>query len=380
MPSTYVQSNDNRHYVVKEASPGSVPSIDGNHRVALSGLRMSTSHLVPRRSDKWGSRSAGAPLQTVQRDSAFQFSVYHYVNGQYPNASRYGALIEAGMGGDPLYFTGGTVESLPEMNQVRFMSPHALSRLMAVSHAGEIRFVNQVIDANTVELNAPFTVAPTSGNALAPALTYPLARTLKSFSLFDYWSPTSSVQRVGRGAVVEKMMVGINGDYHTLSFSGPMIDVVDSTTFEPGQGGLAAFPSEPSEAGIPHPMPVLGHLGQAYIGDSRYYTITEAEVTLTNGVDSKGREFGSVVPHSFVPGRRAVTFTAALYATDEAQTRAMYSHALARTPVPVMIQLGDRQGHLMGVYLPSVIPSVPGFDDRENRLIWRFDKCTAHGT
>jgi len=38
------------------------------------------------------------------------------------------------------------------------------------------------------------------------------------------------------------------------------------------------------------------------------------------------------------------------------------------------------QGHLMGVYLKSVIPAVPQFDDSENRLQWKFQSSRAQGT
>lgn len=379
MSSAYLQSSQNCHYLAKETAPGIIPAIDGNHRVVLSGLRMATSHLNPRRNDKWGSRSVGEPIQSLKKEASFQFSTYHYVNNAYPSASRYGGLLEASMGGDALYFPGGVVESLPSAKRIRFVSPHALSKMMAVSYSGEIRFVSEVVDSQTVELNAAFSVAPTPGNALSPAHTYRLSRTLGSFSLFDYWSPGSSVQRIGRGAVADKMKIEVNGDYHALSFSGPMVDVVDSLTFQPGAGGLAEFPAEPGLLDSVHPMPVPGHLGQAHIGGSQFHTLTEAEITLSNGVDGKGREFGSLVPRSFASGRRTVTFSASLYVTDEDATRSLHEYSSGRSPIPVMVQLGDRQGHLMGIYLPKVVPASPGFDDRDNRLIWRLDRCVAHG-
>ena len=35
---------------------------------------------------------------------------------------------------------------------------------------------------------------------------------------------------------------------------------------------------------------------------------------------------------------------------------------------------------MMGVYLKSVIPVVPEFDDGENRLQWKFRRSRAQGT
>lgn len=380
MSSAYIQSSENSHYLAKETAQGVVPPVGGANRVLLSGLKMTTTHAVPKRNDRWGSRSVGEPIVAVQKDSAFQFSTYHYVNSAYPNQSAYGALIEAALGGDPLFFAGGTVDSQPAANRIRFAAPHNLSRLMAVSRAGEIRFVKQIIDANTVELNAPFSAGLSSGSSVDPAFTYTLARSLKTLSLFDYWAPASSIQRVGRGAAIDKMRLAVNGDFHTMTFSGPMIEVLDSLSFAPGLGGLSEFPPEPSAVGPAHAMPVPGHLGQAILGDSHLYTMTEADVTINNGVGARSREFGSILPRSFVAGRRAVSFSASLYVTDEAATRALYQFAAERTTIPVMLQLGDRQGQLMGVYLPSIVPTFPEYDDRENRVAWHIEKCTAHGS
>ncbi len=45
-----------------------------------------------------------------------------------------------------------------------------------------------------------------------------------------------------------------------------------------------------------------------------------------------------------------------------------------------MFQLGQDAGQLFGLYLKSVIPEVPEFDDSETRLQWRFRGCRAQGT
>jgi hypothetical protein len=45
-----------------------------------------------------------------------------------------------------------------------------------------------------------------------------------------------------------------------------------------------------------------------------------------------------------------------------------------------MFQLGEAPGQMMGVYLKSVIPVVPQFDDSENRLRWKLQGSRAQGT
>ena len=50
------------------------------------------------------------------------------------------------------------------------------------------------------------------------------------------------------------------------------------------------------------------------------------------------------------------------------------------SPISVMFQLGEADGQLFGVYLKSVVPEVPEFDDGERRLQWRFRASRAQGT
>ena len=45
-----------------------------------------------------------------------------------------------------------------------------------------------------------------------------------------------------------------------------------------------------------------------------------------------------------------------------------------------MFQLGQQAGQLFGVYLKSVVPEVPEFNDGDNRLQWRFRSSKAQGT
>jgi hypothetical protein len=45
-----------------------------------------------------------------------------------------------------------------------------------------------------------------------------------------------------------------------------------------------------------------------------------------------------------------------------------------------MFQLGEADGQVMGVYLKSVVPEVPEFDDGSNRLQWKFRASRAQGT
>lgn len=45
-----------------------------------------------------------------------------------------------------------------------------------------------------------------------------------------------------------------------------------------------------------------------------------------------------------------------------------------------MFQLCEQSGQVMGVYLQSVVPEVPEFDDGQTLLQWSFQGSRAQGT
>ena len=83
---------------------------------------------------------------------------------------------------------------------------------------------------------------------------------------------------------------------------------------------------------------------------------------------------------AIAPGERSVTAAFELYSQDDPNTQALYQAARQQSPISVMFQLGMSQGQLLGVYLQSVIPAVPEFDDGKNRLQWKFRSSRAQGT
>jgi hypothetical protein len=45
-----------------------------------------------------------------------------------------------------------------------------------------------------------------------------------------------------------------------------------------------------------------------------------------------------------------------------------------------MLQLGQQQGQLMGIYMPNVTPEMPDYVDSDLRLTWTFNNNLAQGT
>jgi len=97
-------------------------------------------------------------------------------------------------------------------------SPHGLQVGQALSLGSELRFVQQIVNSTTVQVNAPFSISPSPGTPLNPTITYGPATQLPSVSIFDYWSPATAVQRLLSGAAVNVLKIKINGDFHEVEF------------------------------------------------------------------------------------------------------------------------------------------------------------------
>ena len=376
----YISSNQNRFYATLESNFGAVVTATADNRIPA--IRLGIQHETtqgPRR-DKTGSRTRGGIPTGARTRTQYQLGTYMTNWGNINAEPSYGPLIRGALGAAPLLDTGKTVSSVSG-NNLTFGAAHGFTAGQAVSFGGEIRFVAAVINANTVELNARFSLTPTAGSPLNPTITYRPATQLPSVSIYDYWSPSTAVQRVLSGAGVDRMKIKVNADYHEFEFAGDARDLIDSASFASGMASLSAFPPEPTGLGLDYNI-IPGHIGQVWIGaaPSQFFTLTEAEIEIKNNVDMRKREFGYAGPTCIAAGEREVGIKFRLYEKDDAATIGLYQAAKNRTPISIMIQLGQSAGQLCGVYLPGVVPEVPEFDDRQPRLEWNFSLSSAQGS
>jgi len=376
----YISSNDNRFYVAAESSFGAVAAVTAENRIPA--IRLAARQRIERaeRKDKSGGRTFVGIPSGVRRGTTFELATYMTSWANPPAEPAYGALFSAALGGAAAVFGGGTVAGA-DGKTLEFAAPHGLTPGQAVTSNGELRFVEALVDAQTVQLNAPFTVEPGANATVGATVTYAPATRLTSVSLYDSWSPTEAVQRIVAGAAIDRMRIKVNGDYHEFEFSGGASDLIDNSSFADGQGALTAFPEEPEVEGLNYAI-VPGHLGQAWIGvdANRMHTLTSAELTLDNDLDLRSREFGSAVPRCIVGGRRTVALDFSVFCNEAESMIALYQASRQRSPMGVMFQLGQQEGQLFGAYLKSVVPEVPEFDDGETRLQWKFSNCRAQGT
>ncbi len=378
--ANYISSNANRFYVAMEMSYAQAATVTSANR--FPAVRLQAQQLLEpgKRQDKTGTRTfRGTPLNS-RRQTAFQALTYLTSWSGVDNPG-YGPLVQSAMGSPAQLSSGLSVAALESPTQIQTTAPHGLSTGSGVSFFNEIRFVTAVLDASTIVINAPFsnTAGPTAG--LSPTITYRLATGLPSITLYDYWDPITAVSRIITGAAVDSFQVSVNGDYHELAFTGPAADLIDSSSFVMGSAGLGGFPAEPALSEFDYSI-VPGHLGQVWLGSTpnQFFTLTEAHIEINNSVNVRGQEYGSSYPRAIAPGPRQVASQFTVLVQDDAQTAALYTAAKQRNTLSAMLQLGQQQRELMGIFLPNVTPEIPEYDDSETRLQWQFKNNLAQGT
>jgi hypothetical protein len=379
--SCYISSNNERIYCALESSYGIIPAITESNRIPALKLKAKQVPEQTGRKDKTGTRTFVGMPNSIRETTTFEVDTLLTTWSDTSMPPAYGPLFQCAMGGSPVIWPGGTVASVTGGTEIAFTGAHGLSPGQAVTFSGEIRFVTAIVDTMTLFINAPFDTTPVGGSAMGPTINYSLAESLPSASIFDYWDPANAVQRIVEGAAMDKMQIKVNGDFQEFDFSGPARDLVDSASFTSGEGGLTTFPAEPTIANFDYTI-VPGHLGEVWMGITpvQFLTITAAELTLENNIELRVKEFGSDYARCIAASTRAVTLNFSLFELADTQTQALYQAARQRSPISVMLQLGEQAGQLCGAYMPAMVPMVPEFDDSETRLEWKFENNRAQGT
>ncbi|MGA2711986.1 MAG: hypothetical protein ABSG41_02685 [Bryobacteraceae bacterium] len=377
----YISSNANRWYVAGESAYGQIPAITSVNRIPAVKLTAQQQREKSQRKDKTGSRTWPGMPAGMRKQTSFDLTSYMRHWPDPTTLPSHGPLIEAAMGAAGVLWAGNAAGAGSTASNVVFATPHGLSPGQAITAGGEIRFVAAIVNTLAVVLSAPLSDAPVPGAVIGQTATYSLAAQLPSVSVFDYWDPSTAIQRVLCGAGVDQMTVKLNGDFHQFEFKGIAQDLIDSSSFQAGQGGAATYPAEPALNGFSY-SPVPGNLGEVWLGvsPSQFFTVSQASIQIQNDLDTRAREFGTALPLEIVPGNRSVSLTLELFGQDDAATTALYQAARQQSAISMMFQLGQAPGQLMGIYLQSLVPGVPEFDDSDKRLQWKFTDMRAQGT
>ena len=378
--AAYISSNANRFYCATETQYGQAAPITSANRFPAVRLQAHQLVVAGRRQDKTGTRTFLGASPLGRRSSAYE--VRTYLTSWGPSGPpAYGPLFQGALGGTPQLSSGLIVAAANSGSAIQTTTPHGLQLGSGVAYSGEVRFVTEVTSSTSIVLNAPFSSLPVANTNLAPTMSYGLATSIPSITLYDYWDPNTAVSRVITGAAVNMAAITVNGDFHEFAFSGPAADLLDSSDGQLGTSGLTSFPGEPAPAGFDYSI-VPGHLGEVWLGSpaAQFFTLTSASITVKNNVETRNQEFGSLYPTAVVPGPRSIEIQFTIFVQDDAQTSALYAAAKLRTPIPAMLQLGQQQGQMLAIYMQNVMPEIPEYMDSETRLEWQFTGCLAQGT
>ena len=261
----YISSNANRWYCGRETEYGQIPSITAANRIPAVKLTAQQQRAKSQRKDKTGSRTfMGLPIG-MRLQTGFDLTSYMR---DWPDPTvlpSHGPCSKQLMGAAGVLWSGTQRRRTSTASTIAFATAHGLAPGQALTSAGEIRFVAAIADAMTIVLNAPFSAVPDVGAPIGQTATYSLATQLPSVSIFDYWDPSTAVQRILTGAAIDKMSVKVNGDFHQFEFKGTAQDVIDSASFVSDQGGTVTYPPEPTLGSFSYSI-VPGNLGQVWLG------------------------------------------------------------------------------------------------------------------
>ncbi|MGC2661527.1 MAG: hypothetical protein WA324_26535, partial [Bryobacteraceae bacterium] len=287
--ANYISSNANRFYAAIETTYGQAATATAANRFPAVQLVAQQALQQTVRRDKTGSRTFLGTAADSRRQTAFEARTY-LTSWNGTATPGYSPLFQAAMGATPQLSTGLVVGSVTTQSQVQTTGAHGLSVGAGVSFSNELRFVTSVPGASSLVLNAPFSNMLTAGTALSPALTFSLSNALPSLTLFDYWDPSTAVNRLVTGAAADTFQFTLNGDFHEFVFRGPAADLLDTSSFVTGAAGLNAFPAEPSLSSFDYSV-VPGHLGEVLIGspENQFFTLTSASIEVKNNIDVRNR-------------------------------------------------------------------------------------------
>lgn len=264
-------------------------------------------------------------------------------------------------------------------NQVTLAAGLNLAVGSALGYGNEIRFVEAVLSETDYQLNAPFTMGLAPGSLLEGCLTHQPGDLPQRLAILDDWAPETAVKRLLKGAVVDRLKIGISNEFLEMEAFGYAQKMHDNVVDSYPEGQL--FPPAPILSSGAWSQPIPGHLGQVLIGQQNGHlcALTAAEIEIDNNIEPRANEFGCFETKGFVPGKRTVTVSFSVYQRTDEISRFIYERASRNEPVSIMIQVGTQPGSLFAIYLPAVLFPVPEFDDAKSRLVWRFSKGLAIG-
>jgi hypothetical protein len=374
----YINSTNERLYGAMETEFGKAASLSAEDRLSFRSLKLSENPVRSARRDKTGSRTRFAPHPEIRTDNRFELTAYFPGRDPGAPADAMTNLVESALGGERRIAAGLVVSSTgANPTSITFSAAHGLAAGEALRFGGQLRFVKSVADSTTVLLSAPFDGNLAPGSSLGTTVTLYPGDTPRSLTLGDYWNPTGALDRILAGSVIDEMEMALNSDFHGARFQGITREVASVAAFSPGYTGLSQFPAEPPFTPQSFVL-VPGHIGRLHLGGVEFFLL-QLSLRLRNQVDAKVREFGLGVAPCYSADLREVSVQFQLYASTKAAVTALHVMARNRQETDLSIQLGNKEGQLVGIHIPRFIPEIPELNDADSRVVMSYPSSLAYG-
>jgi hypothetical protein len=229
-------------------------------------------------------------------------------------------------------------------------------------------------------LQGVFGQAPTVVSSTS--VTYNLADTIPSLSMWSFRQPSTIEQRCTFGAVVQEMVLEAGPDVAMLKFSGDALWTLGANQFSVAdtiqKGGLTSFPTEPSSPVTNGPM-LVGFVGSIVIDSDTIVTLRTATMNMKTANVVIRDTFGTYYPTSAEGDERDFTLDCSIYEDDSAAYATMIAISEAKTPVTVVLTLGNVAGATVTTTLKNVQFAAPS-QEEQRRYITNWSGSVAHAT
>lgn len=220
------------------------------------------------------------------------------------------------------------------------------------------------------------------GTASRVAYKYTLSDSIPSLSLWSFRQPSTIDQRVGFGSVVQEMVMQLGQDVATIQFNGESLWSLQSNQFSVAdltqQGGLSAFPTEPSSP-VTNGGMIAGFTGLLAVNGNKIATLRTASVRTRSANVTIKDTFGSYYPNSVEGDEREITIDMSIYEDDSATYQNLIALSQNKTPVTIPMVVGTQSGSVMVLVMNNVQLAAPTHEE-QRRYIANWSGSTAHGS
>jgi hypothetical protein len=217
----------------------------------------------------------------------------------------------------------------------------------------------------------------------ATSVAYDLDDAIPSLSIASYRTPSTLNQRICHGAVVQEARFTFGANVAEARFSGEGQWTLGSMHFDAAntvqKGGLGAFPAEPV-APVTNGNMVIGFTGLITVDGSTIAYMKSGELIIRPANEVVKDTFNAYLPDSAEGDERQGSCTFIVDDKDETSMDNMLTKAVAKDPVTCIFQLGLNAGNIWTFTLRNVQLDHPTYTDGQRRFRANFGDNPAHAT